>query len=161
MENWKRINHETYNDWEISSEGRVRKGEKILKTNFNKYGYERVTLTKNKKRKEFTIHRLVALTFIPNPKKLATVNHKDLDKKNNNLENLEWMTNLENIKHARENDAFKDAWRPCHVEKECGEYVGHFKSIRELCLSLKLVNRTEVVMAINGGFCYRGYRFIE
>jgi len=52
-----------------------------------------------------SIHRLVAIAFIPNPKKLPHVNHKDLNKKNNSVENLEWCTNAENNNHAVINGA--------------------------------------------------------
>lgn len=46
------------------------------------------------------VHRLVALTFIENPNKLETVNHKNGDKSDNNVQNLEWMTQLDNVRHA-------------------------------------------------------------
>lgn len=55
------------------------------------------------KKKVFKIHRAVAGTFIPNPESLPEVNHKDGNKLNNHVTNLEWVTGLANIQHALEN----------------------------------------------------------
>ncbi len=63
-------------------------------------GYLYVILFKNWKQNAYSIHRLLALAFIPNPENKPQVNHIDWDKKNNNLENLEWVTISENHKHA-------------------------------------------------------------
>lgn len=64
-------------------------------------GYMRVDLTppKGKKRK-YLVHRLVALAFIPNPENKRFINHKDGNKTNNNVDNLEWVTSSENQIHA-------------------------------------------------------------
>jgi hypothetical protein len=59
-----------------------------------------VSLCKNGKRKSFSIHRLVALHYIPNPLNLPEVNHNDGNKLNCHYSNLEWCTNLENQQHA-------------------------------------------------------------
>ena len=61
----------------------------------------------NKKVKTYRVHRLVAETFIPNPNKLPQVNHKDGNKQNNCVYNLEWITNYDNIQHAVKNGFFK------------------------------------------------------
>lgn len=64
----------------------------MLKQTVNRSGYKRVGLYKNGKYKPYNVHRLVAITFIPNPTNLPVVNHKDEDKTNNNVNNLEWCT---------------------------------------------------------------------
>lgn len=60
----------------------------------------RVALSHKNKRKFISVHRLVALAFIPNPKNKPTVNHKDGNRLNNRVSNLEWATYSENIIHA-------------------------------------------------------------
>lgn len=73
---------------------------KPLKPNINRNGYKYVVFCKNKKMKTMTVHRIVALTFIPNPMNLPVINHKDGNKLNNNIDNLEWATLSENTLHA-------------------------------------------------------------
>lgn len=68
-----------------------------------KTGYREVLFTVNGKRMYKLVHRIIAESFIPNPLKKRTVNHKDGNKLNNNIDNLEWMTDTENLKHARDN----------------------------------------------------------
>ena len=69
----------------------------------NDNGYVRVSLQVNNKSKSFTVHRLVAEAFIENPLNKPQVNHIDGDKKNNYVNNLEWATRFENMKHAYDN----------------------------------------------------------
>lgn len=76
------------------------KPAKYLKPTKGKIGYLVIGLSKNKKCKLHYIHRLIAEAFIPNPQKKPQINHKDGNKLNNKLENLEWVTCKENINHA-------------------------------------------------------------
>ena len=69
----------------------------------DKYGYLRIRLVNEYGRKSVFIHRLLAMTFIPNPENKPCVNHIDCNKSNNDLLNLEWATQKENIKHAWNN----------------------------------------------------------
>lgn len=81
--------------------------EAVLKVQYNAKGYPQVRLYKNGNGKTIKVHRLVANAFIPNPLKLPQVNHKDTNKENNAVENLEWITNADNMRHAFENGCFK------------------------------------------------------
>lgn len=75
--------------------------EHILVQSKDRRGYPRITISdKNGKLKTLRIHRLVALTFIPNPKKLREVNHKDGNKLNAYIFNFEWCTSKQNTQHA-------------------------------------------------------------
>lgn len=85
----------------ISTWGRVYSfnSNKFLIGEINEKGYCRVTLSKNGKHKHYKVHRLVAEAFIPNPYNKPQVNHKDGNKLNNSIANLEWVTNQENQDH--------------------------------------------------------------
>lgn len=80
--------------------GRRMKEETFLKSRISTYGYLMVTLCKNGKSFNASVHRLIAEAFIPNPDNLPCVNHKDGNKLNNAVENLEWCTYKENNIHA-------------------------------------------------------------
>lgn len=94
-----------------------------------KQPYHYVGLCKNGKKKNCFIHRLVAQAFIPNPDNLPQVNHKDGNVHNNNVNNLEWVTNSENTKHAYVNHLRKN--RVIWVFDGTG-----FITLRNLCVNL-------------------------
>jgi len=81
--------------------------EKILKGGKDGAGYLLVGICQNKKRKTKKVHRLVAEAFLKNPENKKTVNHKDGVKANNFVENLEWMTHKENVRHASKTGLLK------------------------------------------------------
>lgn len=81
------------------SKGHLR-NSRILKQQKNKYGYLQIGLHKNGKEKKYLIHRLVAETFIENPYNHPEVNHKDENKKNNSVSNLEWCNRIYNVNYG-------------------------------------------------------------
>lgn len=114
MEVWKDVKgYEGF--YQVSNKGRVKSlartivrsdgqyksiKEKILKSGTSSKGYQQINLCRNGKQKTMKIHRLVAEAYIPNSKNKPEVNHKDGDKSNNVISNLEWVTPKENMRHA-------------------------------------------------------------
>lgn len=102
MTEWRPI--QGYEKYEISNSGDVRKvsTKRPVKPELGTVGYMTIKLGYGvaAKRRHFNIHRLVAETFIPNPMGLACVNHKDGNKLNNDVSNLEWCTYSHNNAHA-------------------------------------------------------------
>jgi len=76
---------------------------RVLPQNPTSKGYLTVWFTHNKKNQSKKVHRLIAETFVPNPQNKAQVNHIDGNKKNNSVKNLEWVTQEENMNHAKIN----------------------------------------------------------
>ena len=90
--------------YEVNSKGEIRnvKSKKPVKGYLEKNGYVRVTF-ENKclgRTVRTSVHRLVAEAFLPNPDNLPEVNHKDSNRQNNDVSNLEWVTHSENMKHS-------------------------------------------------------------
>lgn len=116
----------------------VRNGTKggLLKPSIDRYGYKKVTLNKNNKPYFFTIHRLVAIAFIPNEHGKKTVNHKDGNKLNNHHKNLEWATNEENMDHSFEIGKQKNPKQPIvAIDTKTGEefiFPSHKEAGRKL-----------------------------
>lgn len=89
------------NKYEVSNLGRVRNCKRGNILTPNKCGgYLEIKLYKDGKMEHFYVHRLVATAFIDNPNNLPEVNHKDFDKTNNTIENLEWISREDNVKHS-------------------------------------------------------------
>ena len=100
--------------YEVSNMGRVRSlnykrtGKKKILKNIEDYkGYLEVGLTKNGKRKQFKVHRLVAEAFIPNPENKPCIDHINTVKSDNRVENLRWVTYKENSNNEKTLEKFK------------------------------------------------------
>lgn len=145
LELWKPVpGHETYS---ISTFGKImNKKGLMLKTNFKK-GYESIRI----KNKNYFIHRFVALAFIENPKNKATVNHIDGNKTNNNVNNLEWNTNMENVKHGVNNFLFRTNMTRKMVVEIRKLYLTGLYSCRQLSLKFN-VSEHCIYRAIKTGF---------
>ena len=101
---WKSI--EGYDNYKINDNGdiyNIKKGKLIKTTIFNNR-YRFATLWKNGKSKKFKVSRLVAQAFIPNPNNLPCVNHKDENKLNDSVSNLEWCSYSYNINYGTANN---------------------------------------------------------
>lgn len=88
--------------YKISNLGNVYgvKRNRVMKNTPHKDGYLQIKLTKESKRKSFLLHRLIAIHFIENPKNKLEVNHIDSNRLNNSINNLEWVSRIENQKHS-------------------------------------------------------------
>ena len=151
---WKTINN--FSNYEVSSYGNLRNKTTtyILKPSI-KSGYLCVSLRNDDGvSKSMKMHRLVALCFIPNPFSKKTVNHKDHNKLNNNIANLEWATATEQNKHKRkpkreiqELVSSRAVWR---INKNTNEKIEYYKTIRSAAQWVFDNNLTKVKEFNNG-----------
>jgi len=93
------------------------KRDKIISSCVAQTGYKTVVLFKNSVRKIYLLHRLIAMAFIPNPENKPCINHKDGNKLNNSLDNLEWCTRAENNQHAFRNGLINKSGEKCNLSK--------------------------------------------
>lgn len=101
MENWKDINIKILKDYEVSDLGNIRhkKFKRLIKFR-NLRGHLTFRYKTSKGSGCFLVHRLVAISFIPNPKNLPIVNHINGIRSDNRVENLEWSSNTQNVVHG-------------------------------------------------------------
>lgn len=107
---------------------------RVMKTYYDKNGYVRTQIWKDHKGRNISIHILVAMAFIPNPENKPQVNHKDGNKQNNCVENLEWVTTQENIDHAFRTNLRvnpKPEWNPRCKRIRCIQTNQEFVSISQ------------------------------
>lgn len=99
---------------------------KLMKQHNNHFGYKVIALCINGKYRTCMVHRLVAQVFIPNPNNLPQVNHKDENKQNNCIDNLEWCTQQYNINYGSGNIRRIDTRnqnKSYHYQREVGQYT--------------------------------------
>lgn len=124
--------------------------EKLLKQTKLKSGYKQARLYKeNGEYKQFNVHRIVAEAFIPNPDNLTQINHKDENKSNNAIDNLEWCSQEYNLKYgtcmerSQMTRALNRKYKHVlQIDKYTGEIIKEWNSVKE----------TEIL----GGFSYSG-----
>ena len=136
-ERWMPI--EGYEKYLVSNTGKI-KGYRgrLLTFTLDKDGYETVSLCKNSKQKTFMVHRIVAKAFIPNTENLQTVDHIDGNKRNNSVDNLQWLSRRDNVrKYHRE-----QGHRLFETPRVKGRVKGESKRIRvnQFTRSGELVN---------------------
>lgn len=119
---------------EVSNSGKIKfLSKKIIDTNgneriykekikdkfaINSSGYKKISYYNDGEFKNYYLHRLIAMAFIPNPENKPFVNHKDGNKLNNNIDNLEWCTHSENIIHAYKNHLKEDTGYAKYIRRE-------------------------------------------
>lgn len=165
MEIWRDI-PDTNGQYKVSNTGKVKtaKTERILVPAIDERGYERVCLFKKDRERRYKVHRLVAITFLPNPEGKKQVNHKDGNKRNNCVSNLEWVTNEENMHHSRVNGLHDGHKRFCDSKKK-RIIATHIESGNEIVfdsiLSAKKVIGTSHIQEVLKGLRYeaKGYTF--
>ena len=120
-----------------SNFGNIRSVKCVLKPSKHRDGYLHVVLCVKGVRKTYQVHRLVALAFIPNPKKFPQINHKDENRINNIKCNLEWCTSQYNNTYGRHYEKYVDSMiRNGHIRKIYqftldGKFVAEYNSIKD------------------------------
>ena len=131
---WKQI--KSHPQYEVSNQGEVRHGDRILKPYNNSKGYLYVKL--GKEEKQLRVNRLVAEAFIPNPDNKPVVNHKDSNTFNNIATNLEWATHTENSNNPSTKEICKHNRKKCGTPLQIlqlnddGNIIGYYKTVREV-----------------------------
>lgn len=159
---WKPIGYEGY---EVSNLGRVKSYKydkingKIMKPYKNTKGYLQIDLQldgrKRENRVHLSVHRLVAIAFIPNPDNLPQVNHKDEDKTNNCVDNLEWCTNNYNAHYGTHIERVAKKIRmPIYSVDKQGN-IEHFPGVRE---ADRIVSGKEYGISAPISMCLNGKR---
>lgn len=159
---WKPIGYEGY---EVSNLGRVKSYKydkingKIMNPYKNTKGYLQIDLQldgrKRENRVHLSVHRLVAIAFIPNPDNLPQVNHKDEDKTNNCVDNLEWCTNDYNAHYGTHIERVAEKIRvPIYYVDKQGN-IEHFPGVRE---ADRIVSGKEYGISAPISMCLNGKR---
>lgn len=129
--------------YQVSNFGRVRgiKRNRILSSPLNNKGYARVNLCKDGKYKTMAVHRLVLMSFTDESEWGEEVNHIDYVRSNNRLDNLEWVTRLENVRYSIPN-------KPAHYVQKVFKPIKNFTKVVQETLSGELIKVWENLSTI-------------
>lgn len=158
-ENWADITG--WPPYQASTLGRIRNGQtlKIL-TPYKNTGYHTLKLCREGVQKSWRVHRLIALTFIPNPDDKLTVNHKNHDSEDNRADNLEWATVTEQNRHKRRScpSALQGSRRVWQCHRETGERLQLYPSVRAAALEVRGANSAAgSICAVAGKKIHNGH----
>lgn len=134
------------------------KTNKYLKGSIKNTGYKMALLSINGKKKDYAVHRLVAEAFIPNPNNKPVVNHKDGNKLNNCVSNLEWTTYSENRTHAVKTGLSSNRGKQERYEFDLpGEIWAEIADTNYLASNLGRIRSIKTNNILNGSITERGY----
>lgn len=151
-EQWKPIDE--FPIYSVSNQGRVRNDKRnyILQGGYDRDGYRQVTISYNGKQYNRRICRLVALAFIPNPNSLQQVNHKDENKENDCVHNLEWCT-------AQYNNNYGHRTSKTRRSIQCIETKEIFEGIRLAARHINISHSTIRIACKNSNKTAGGYHW--
>jgi hypothetical protein len=175
---WKDIDF-TNGEYQVSNLGRIKSMPKKVSTSDGRIWYingkvltnsihTSKYLVVNIYQKKCLVHRLVAVAFLENTHFKSFVNHKDCDKYNNSLDNLEWVTHEENIQHAKENDRMVSRFgidnpfaKAINQYSREGEFIKKWDSIADMRREFN-VNKSNLYQHLKGSTRYglvKGFKF--
>lgn len=156
--------HEIWKDYifndkkiQVSTHGRIKSNNRLLKGSLSSQtGYIIISISNNKIRKNESVHKLVAKCFLDNPNNKEIVNHKDQNKKNNNVDNLEWCTRSENATHFYKGTGLKLCKKIQQLDKN-NNVINIFDSLAEGAKFIKIKNKSQLTIRIKNEKLYHGY----
>lgn len=131
--------------------------KKFMKPRVDKDGYLLINLRKNNKPRTFKVHRLVGEAYISNPENLPQINHKDENKQNNCVDNLEWCTHIYNQNYGTHNERISKAKSKSVICVELNivfdsiKKAGKELGINDICISLACQNKLKT----SGGYHWK------
>jgi hypothetical protein len=152
LEVWKTI--PGFEDYSVSTWGRVRRDSpgqgtypgRIMNACKGGRGYLLIRLSVNAKQSSIRLHRLIAMTFLPNPDNLPEVDHLDYNKENNRVENLIWATKLENVGRS---------WKDGNHTPRKGTLNGQSKLTEKEVFEIKVLLKQGVLTAVQISEIYK------